>query len=320
MKKLLIYTSLIFALAFTLSACTLPGFSTPTPFDFPTPDKTMTALFEPTEPPPATSAATETEEAKSTGVPTNTPMPEVTDTEAPTATLDPTDTPEPTESYAGPAARPGENIPAHYLSDPPTINGYLEDWDAGILEVITHVVYGEDNYTGKSDASGKVEIGWDDEYLYINIRVTDDKYVQISDKQNIYKGDSFEILLDTHTAYDYYLASMNWDDYQIGISPGQGNPNSPECYIWYPLSKRGSTCAVQAEAVKTGQGYIMEMALPWSLFEITPQVGDKFGFALSLSDNDEPGEALQQSMVSNVSTRYFSDPTTWGDLILKDEK
>jgi len=76
-----------------LTACTLPGFSTPTPFSFPTPDKTMTALFEPTQAVPATSAATVSEEEKqktaTEAVPSDTP--EVEETETP-----PTETGEPT--------------------------------------------------------------------------------------------------------------------------------------------------------------------------------------------------------------------------------
>lgn len=317
-KKVFYFSLLIIILSLALSACTLPGFSTPTPFEFPTPDKTMTALFEPTEPPPATSAATATQEAGETeAAPTNTPMP--TDTEVPpTAIEKPTNTPEPTTSYAGPAARPGPNVPANYLKDPPKIDGDLYDWDEGILKIINYVVYGDDKHTGDLDASGTVVIGWDEDYLYMGIRVKDETYVQIADGQNIYKGDSFEILLDTHTSYDYYLSSMNWDDYQIGISPGKGNPgNDEECYIWYPTAKRGSTCEVKAAAKKSGKGYFLEMAVPWDLLDITPQAGDLYGFAISISDNDDPGTAKQQSMVSNVSTRYFSDPTTWGDLVLK---
>lgn len=317
-KKVFFYSSLTIVLTLSLSACTLPGFSTPTPFEFPTPDKTMTALFEPTEPPPATSAATATAQAKETeAAPTNTPLP--TDTGVPpTATEKPTNTPEPTKSYAGPAARPGPNVPAKYLDDPPKIDGHLLDWDIGILKIINHVVYGADKHTDELDTSGTVVIGWDEDYLYMGIRVKDETYVQIATGQNIYKGDSFEILLDTHTSYDYYLATMNWDDYQIGISPGKGNPgNDPECYVWYPKNKEGSNCDVKIAAKKSGQGYFLEMAVPWDLFDITPQAGDMYGFAISISDNDNPGTAIQQTMVSNVSTRYFSDPTTWGDLVLK---
>jgi len=61
----------------------------------------------------------------------------------------------------------------------------------------------------------------------------------------------------------------------------------------------------------------LKMAIPWELFDITPVEGRAYGFALSISDNDNAGKAVQQSMVSNVSTRSFLDPTTWGDLILK---
>lgn len=317
-KKAFHYAVLIMILTFGLAGCTLPGFATPTPFEFPTPDKTMTALFEPTEPAPATSAATETSAVEPTDVPTDTPAP--TDTPEPTEEEpEATDTPEPTESYAGPSARPGPNVPAYYLEDPPKIDSHLTDWDIGIQKIITHVVYGEDKHSGELDSSGTVVIGWDEDNLYLGLRIKDDTYVQIADKQNIYKGDSFEILLDTHVSSDYYLASLNWDDYQIGISPGKGNPSATktECYIWYPAAKEGSTCEIEAAAKETGKGYFLEMAIPWDLFDITPVEGRAYGFALSISDNDNAGKAVQQSMVSNVSTRSFLDPTTWGDLILK---
>lgn len=319
-KKVFRYTLLTVFLTIALSACTLPGFSTPTPFEFPTPDKTMTALFEPTEPAPATSAATETSMAEPTEAPTEPPEP--TNTVVPTDTQEPTDTaeetPEPTESYAGPSQRPGPDVRANYLSDPPKIDSHLTDWDVGIQKIITHVVYGADKHTGELDSSGTVVIGWDEDYLYMGIRVKDDKYVQIADRQNIYKGDSFEILFDTHVSSDYYLASLDWDDYQIGISPGKGNPSlDTECYIWYPASKEGSTCEIKAAAKTTGKGYFLEMAIPWDLLNITPVGGRTYGFAISISDNDSAGKAVQQSMVSNVSTRSYLNPKTWGNLILK---
>ncbi len=115
-----------------LSGCTLPGFSTPTPFSFPTPDKTMTALFEPTQAAPATSAAGDSSGSGSDGgdqatattapLPTNTSTPEVTETpdeESPTATQD-SDI-----SYVGPAVRSGASITATYLTKNINIDGDL---------------------------------------------------------------------------------------------------------------------------------------------------------------------------------------------------
>ncbi len=117
---------------FGLTACTLPGFSTPTPFSFPTPDKTMTALFEPTQAAPATSAATlpgnEDQKTATEAVPSETPEAEETET-PPTETGEPTETIDPTVSYGGPAIRSGPSITAYYMANKPTIDGDLSDWN-----------------------------------------------------------------------------------------------------------------------------------------------------------------------------------------------
>ncbi len=63
-------------------------------------------------------------------------------------------------------------------------------------------------------------------------------------------------------------------------------------------------------------GYTLEAKIPWSVFGLTPVDGARYGFALSVSDNDAAGTATQQSMVSSVSTRTLVNPTTWGTLIL----
>jgi hypothetical protein len=60
----------------------------------------------------------------------------------------------------------------------------------------------------------------------------------------------------------------------------------------------------------------LEAAIPRSVLGITPYKGMHLGFAISVSDNDNPG-TQQESMVSNVPGRMLTDPTTWGDLVLK---
>lgn len=329
------------AVILTLSACTLPGFSTPTPFSFPTPDQTMTALFEPTQEAPATSAPEDTEVPQATAIPTEAAdTPTATEEPEPTATektADPTATTKPTESYVGPIKRDGPTVRAKYLNSPPTIDGNLYDWDAPIQRVINYVVYGADKHTGELDTSGTVVLGWDEDYLYIGFRVKDEKYVQEATGKNIYKGDSVEILFDAVVAGDYYYQGMSLDDYQIGVSPGKGGiaiwhgPNkvasasatgcssgcTPENWVWYPTGKAGSTNKIKMGVLEGGQGYQVELAIAWNFLNTDPYSGAHYGFALSISDNDKPGTTKQQTMVSNVSTRYFADPTTWGDLYLE---
>ncbi|MFL7813122.1 MAG: sugar-binding protein [Anaerolineales bacterium] len=319
-----------------LSGCTLPGFSTPTPFSFPTPDKTMTALFEPTQAVPATSApgadsdgtGDQATETPVVALPTSTDTPEVTATDEPTATVESDDL------YVGPDVRSGPSITATYINKNLNIDGDLYEWDPPIQKVINYVVYGASNWTNEEDCSGTVVAGWDEDYLYLGVRVKDDKYVQEGVKEQIYLGDSIEILFDRYVSADYYLQAMTADDYQIGISPGRYGietcyvisgkvmtgctPEPPQAYMWFPKTEAGKKTEIKIGAIESGQGYQVEFKIPWDLLGVAnPHVGDHYGFAISISDNDKAGTLNQQSMVSNVSTRFYSDPTTWGDLYLK---
>lgn len=317
-----------------LTGCTLPGFSTPTPFSFPTPDKTMTALFEPTQAAPATSASS------AGGETTSTPIEVATSTPKPTATaeLDLTETPGVAEtvegSFEGPAVRSGPSISADYLSKNLNIDGDLYEWDPPIQKVINYVVFGADKWSDADDCSGTVVAAWDEDYLYIGVRVKDDKYVQEANKEQMYLGDSIEILFDRYVSADYSLHTMSADDYQLGISPGQYGistcmiingkvttsctPQPPQAYLWFPKVDAGKKTEVKIASLESGQGYQIEFKIPWSLFGVAnPASGDHYGFAVSINDNDLAGTLNQQSMVSNVPGRFYADPTTWGDLYLK---
>jgi hypothetical protein len=61
----------------------------------------------------------------------------------------------------------------------------------------------------------------------------------------------------------------------------------------------------------------VELRIPWSVLQVTPSKGMRLGFLLSVSDNDEVSANVQQSMVSNAPKRVFTNPTTWGELVLK---
>ena len=52
-------------------------------------------------------------------------------------------------------------------------------------------------------------------------------------------------------------------------------------------------------------------------FGITPADGQRYGFAVSVSDNDRESENIQQSMVSMAPARRLADPTTWAVLLLR---
>ncbi len=286
-------------MAFFIWGCTLPGATSPTPFTFPTPNLTLTAVFAPTATPsPAPPTLPPLELSPS-------PTIEITLPASPTAT--------PTVEFD---TRPnGSPLTATFLGSPPAIDGSLGEWTSPTFRV-NQITYGTSDWSGAGDLSGTLYLGWDNDNLYVAVRITDDIFVQNSQGDQMYRGDEVEIQLDTDLAGDFQASSLNSDDYQIGLSPGNFGSRSPEAYRWLPEGNQGPLGSVEIGAVSTSDGYDLEAKIPWAVFGVFPNAGSRFGFVLSLSDNDLTGSSVQQSMVSTLSSRIFDDPTSWGTLIL----
>jgi hypothetical protein len=294
---------------FALSGCNFPGSPAPTPFVFTTPDRTLTAIYAPllTLTPEPVQTQTATSEIL---VPS--PFPTLASSPTSEASLTSTST----ATRPAPTVRSGANIEARYMDNPPSLDGNLSEWELPAYPV-RNVVFGAGARAGDDDLSASVMVGWDSANLYVGARVNDDRYVQEARGVNLFKGDSLEILFDADLAGDFNATSLSADDYQLGISPGSPYPGeNPEAYLWYPSSRQGGRLEVRIASRAREGGYDVEVAVPWSVFGVSPNNGDAFGFAFSVSDNDQEGEQLQESMVSTVSTRRLADPTTWGSLIL----
>jgi hypothetical protein len=216
--------------------------------------------------------------------------------------------------------RPGANgslIEAYQTGGtPPTINWAVisPEWNLPLADSVTTKVFGTTSETAQ------FELKWDSEYLYMVVQVTDGTIVQdTSQGADMYKGDSIEILLDTNLKGDYCDTGMSSDDYQFGISPGSG-ATSPASYLWYPLAKSGSKVVVASASPSpagwaTQTGWVMIARIPWNIFGITPSGGEYYGFAFSVSDNNHPGQNVQDGMISTAPKRlYPSNPTLWGTM------
>jgi hypothetical protein len=271
----------------TLVAMTQPAANTPqVPPASPTAAALPTAIASPTDfrPPPPT--------------PVNTPVP---DTATPEVVIRPN----------------GPIVYADRRDTPPTIDAQADDWPGTLPHAIDQVVFGQDNWGGPADNSATFAVGWDASYLYLLVDVVDDVHVQLASGLVLYRGDSLELQLDADLPGDYEVTSLNADDFQMGLSPGPDG-QTPEAYLWNPATRSGVPDGLQlATRLKPeGAGYILEIAIPWTLFGVVPAAGQTFGFALNSSDNDTPATTVQETMVSSVSTRTLLNPTTWGTLML----
>ncbi len=246
-----------------------------------------------------------------TAVPTNAP------TNPPADTPAPADTPVPTQPAAQPIRPNGPLMHASHVGNAVTIDAQGVDWHSPQFYNIDQIVFQVGNWSGPADNSGTFAFGWDANNLYLFVNIVDDIHVQISHGETLYRGDSLELQFDADLAGDFDTAELNGDDYQLGLSPGE-NRVSPEGFLWNPNSRYGPAVglSLSSRATEPNGGYIYEAALPWSYFGVTPSPGLHFGFALNSSDDDIPGTASQQSMLSSVSTRQLLNATSWGTLAL----
>ncbi len=335
----------IIIIAMVLLSCNLstaaePVVPTVVEVSSPTPEHTPTDALPPTFPPPI-------------ALPTETSIPPTeTSTDVPTATststieiatvtltntvipFDPNSTPTPPPTI--PAAysfvtqqasftRTPTALPPSTRSDSvvtaiqftPMMDGDWSDWP-NAESPAGYVVFGLSNWKNSADLNSSFKAAYDGNYLYIAVKIVDDVYSQISTGYNLYLGDSLEVLMDTNYDGDFYTKNLSPDDYQIGISPGKKViEGEKEAYLYYPATIRGSLSQVLIASRSIDNGYEVEAAIPWSVFNVQPYSGMHFGFAVSVSDDDNPGKAAQDSMVSSARNRRFLNPTTWGDLILQ---
>ncbi|HSV86612.1 MAG TPA: sugar-binding protein [Levilinea sp.] len=334
MKNRLKLLVVLLTLVSVTLACNLPAIGLqPAGQATPTPNLTMTALFasgllgsltpqadtpqvaSATPDPTETGAILPDEPTSVPAVPTHTSAPVIDAT----STAPPTLTPRPATPTALPTqvlARGGTQVKAYFLRTPPTLDGVWDEWTTAAFPA-TFVTFGRENWTGEDDLEGSFRLGWDQNNLYIAVKIIDDAYVQNASGQDIFLGDSIEILFDRDLLGDFFSASLTNDDYQLGISPGNPDVNgTKEAYLWYPSGLAGTRPDVKIAAVRAGGVTRVEAAIPWGTFGVVPALDQRFGFVLSASDTDTSGMKRQESMVSSVRTRRLTDPTTWGEVLL----
>ncbi len=314
------YITLFSCLTLLLASCNFPGTTGQPTIN---PDLIYTAAAqtltaEQTAAAPGTPIIVPSATSPAVPLPTNTPL-SPTNTPLPTNTATPTQTPitpAPTPTFTStPIARVSSE--AASLSTPPTIDGPWDEWTTTQYP-IKNVVFGAANWKGSSDLQASYRVGWDSHNLYLAVKVIDDVYVQNATGANLYKGDSIEVLLSTNPAADSSSLGLTAADYQVGISPGRPSiDQNTEAYLWYPQAKAGSLSNVAIGAVPMNDGYRVEFAIPWSVFGISPAKGQLLGFAVSVSDNDNKSENVQQTLISSAPDRVLTDPTSWGLLTLK---
>jgi hypothetical protein len=214
----------------------------------------------------------------------------------------------------------GGNVEAVRLSASPVIDGFLSEWAGAPAYSSAFRVHNAPGWDGTADLTAVWRLAWDESNLYIGVEVTDNIHVQTQSNNQVFRGDSLDMQFDTNRPGDFG-DGLSPDDYQIIFSPGDFAA-LPEAAFRFRGDEAGRIPDfpghnVILKAPKTATGYTLEAASPWQDIGLTPAPGLLLGLALNANDNDTPGTAVQEVMMSHVSTRTLTNPAGWGTLLLR---
>ncbi|HDN97786.1 MAG TPA: hypothetical protein ENG68_01320 [bacterium] len=176
------------------------------------------------------------------------------------------------------------------------IDGNLSEWSDVkpiLLNKREQIKWGKDRWGGIQDLSGMVWILRDDKYLYVGIKVMDQK-ISINRKNPLY-GDCVEIYVDTRKGR-FREPSPSEGFYRYILLPGMRGGGDRYLFMVYPTFDVGLVTRgwggvggkVYSKIIKGG--YTIEARIPLLNFQgypYTKPLGKELFFDISINDKDE---------------------------------
>ena len=170
---------------------------------------------------------------------------------------------------------------------------------------------GADRIVSGKSADGleaSFKTAWDDESLYIHVSVTDrTPMCNGQSGKSIWNGDCVELFLGTEKID--VPGPMLFSDRQILLGAGR----TPEFFV--PNVPKQPNIKLSASENTSGDGYVLEAAIPWSFLGIKPKAGDEILFDIGI-DNADMNTQRHTQLMWNGGARNSSDRSGWGRLIL----
>jgi len=183
---------------------------------------------------------------------------------------------------------PEVTIQAHQRKRNIFIDGDLSEWEGlepFVFNPNDQLDYG--TIDDVNDCAVELYTVWDEEYLFVAARITDDEIVSRKGGDAIYKNDCLELYFDP--ADDGFVWG-NPKDVQLGFSPDVTDVcHIGKSWAWFQKENPLETGAVNLISTKTERGFNLELAVKWSFMGITPNFNKKIRFTPAFHDADEEG-------------------------------
>ncbi len=188
---------------------------------------------------------------------------------------------------------------------PPVLDGADNEWPTDSIFTPSIVLGG--TVAGPSDLMAEFRLGWDENYLYVFGKVTDDAL--LNDSPNPWNDDCFEVYIDggnekgtTYDGNDFQLMFRYNDPVAYNFPNGPANP-----------------AGLDFAMVPTNLGYNVEIRVSWAFIGIPPMTnGGKIGFDVHVNDDDDGGDRDKFIAWNDDLNLAWTNPSVFGEILFED--
>lgn len=177
-------------------------------------------------------------------------------------------------------------------------------WQGASTYQLRNVVNGR--IDGAKDLAALWQASWDQRNLYLRVGVEDDQ--DASDSSIPWEDDAIEIYLDADGSLNRQYDQRN--DFHFIFSRKDGRvamgKNSP------PIDR----IPMNHNIIRSGNGYVLEMTIPWSSLRIQPRPGMQMGIDIHVDDDDDGGERDGKLTWQARQDESWRNPSLFGRVIL----
>lgn len=201
-------------------------------------------------------------------------------------------------------------VRAGHAVDSMTIDGQLSGWPGRPPERIApdRLIVGSDSM----GVEASFKVCWDEEALYLLAHVTDPTPMQNARSgADLWAGDGLELFVGSEAIDEG--GPLRFMDRQILIGAGKPHGKVQVHVVNAPRQPHAELAVTPAPA---GDGYALEIAIPWSVVGVVPKEGLELLFDLAVDDSSD-GKSRNSQLMWNGTARNSADRGGWGRLRLE---
>jgi hypothetical protein len=167
-------------------------------------------------------------------------------------------------------------------------------------------------WKGPQGLSGELRFLWDEKYLYLGLKVTDDVFVSNKVDGGIWGDDGIQMMVDPARGLGVKVGK-----YDMAMALTKKGPQA-----WCYMSADGGSASGEAKDIvvstkrldpqRGDMNYVV--AIPWArIAPFKPFAGANLGLCLAINDDDGPGRDCHMNWFADIETKEVD---CVGDLIL----